>query len=258
MNKHTLAAGIAALATSLSAAYGATITDSATFSGLAVGSPISFIALNKFNSGLGTLTQIQLLLETTTTNSALVFDNESFTIPPFTPGSIGGPSSTITLALGTQITASTGVSLPTIVTANSTTTRTGPITNDTDLPGPGNPTGAPNFLGIDSLGLLPSTTVNSSASTVPPLTTASYLAQFTASPGATSYLVAISSLFSNPGSLTSNPTGLAGAFNTASQNFSGKVTAIYTFTPVPEASTILFGAALGLGFAFRRFRTQLA
>jgi hypothetical protein len=258
MNKHTLAAGIAALVTSLSAAYGATITDSAPISG-AVGGPISFVTLDKFNPGLGTLTQIQLTLQTTTTNSSLVFDNESFTIPPFTPGTVGGPSSTITLALGTRITASTGVSLPTIVSANSTTTRTGPITNDTDLPGgPVNPTGAPNFAGIDSLGLLPSTTVNASATTIPPLTSASFLSQFTSAPGATTYLVAISSLFTNPGSLTSNPTGLAGAFNTASQNFSGTVTAIYTFTPVPEASTLLFGAALGLGFAFRRFRTQVA
>lgn len=206
-------------------------TESSTFTNVPIASPAFLITLNKFNPALGTLTSVEFKLEVTTSGSSLSFDNEA---------TVAG---TVTLNLGAQVKATTGSPLTTVAMVNPATSGTGSVTADDD--------GLSDFAGLDSFGI--SSGVLSDSDSVL-RTTAPYLAQFTAAGMDTTFDTSIT----NTRSDSYSTSGIFG--NTSSQGgiFSGKLSVIYTYDPlpIPEGSSALFGACLGGMAGVRRLRLR--
>jgi len=230
MNKQTFA-GISAFAASIVLVHGAIVPPiTGTYSGTTGGPPITIHHVPKFDGSLGTLTQVDFEISTSTSNTSLTFDNE------------GSGSGVLTFGLGSQFQAHATTA---DVFASSTLTRIGSIAADNDA--------APDFTGTDSLKLDGGATASGSLT----ITNASGLSPFVAAGANNAFAVVISSLFTNPGMLINSPSGVHGVFNAPFQSFTGSFKIVYTYTPlaaIPEAGTVLFGAVMGLAVASRRIR----
>jgi|GEM_PF-6656956 len=204
------------------------------FGPVSVGSPIPSIFFPKFDPALGTLISIELQLSAAATNSSLVFDNE---------GLVAGNAS---FSLNSSVRAIAAPGVPDAI-APMSVTRSGSLGADGEV-------GAADFVGPDSLALVGSASSTGSSTE----NNAPNLAQFVGSTG--NYSVALTSSFSAPTLLTFSQ-GVTGSFSSPTQTVSGGVRPIYNFVPlaaIPEAGTILFGAALGLALGVRRMRGQTA
>jgi hypothetical protein len=200
------------------AAQGAIVTETASFGPVAIGTPSFTLPIQKFDPALGNLVSVNFALSTTTTGNSLTFDNES------------GVSGTVNLQIGANVTAKTGVSLITTVTAQPLKSGSGGVAADND--------GAADFLGTDSFTI----SGGGSASNAVLNTTSNYLTQFTQQGFPHTYLVTISN---SP--LTSVSTsGIVGPTSAASGTFSGTVNVTYTYAlaPVPEAGGLFWGLSL--------------
>lgn len=223
--------GISAFAILACASEAAIVQEVKTFSSVVLGSSPFTITVNKFNGSLGILQSIDFKLEATTSGTTLVFDNES-------------PSNgTVNLSVGAEIKAKTGIALITDVVLTPSKTGSGSVVADND--------GPPNFGGTDSFSI--STGVLNASDSV--LRTApQYLTQFTASPGQTNYVVT----FSNSISSSQTTSGIVGSLNSTAGTFSGKLTVTYTYSPIPEPGSAVWGLAVGMFAGLRRVRSRKA
>lgn len=230
-SKHLLS-GISAFALLTAASHAVVLVESATFTNVPLASPAFDLTLNKFNGALGTLVSVEFKLEVTTQGSSLTFDNEA---------TVGG---SVTLNLGAEVKAKTGIALITEVMVNPMKTGMGTVLADND-PFP------PDFMGTDSF-TISSGVLSDSASIL--RTTAPYLAQFTAMGVPHTFLTTISN--KRDDSFTTS--GIFGETSAQGGTFSGKLSVIYNYNalPIPEPGSAIWGLAIGLFGGFRRVRAR--
>ncbi|HYR59433.1 MAG TPA: choice-of-anchor E domain-containing protein [Chthoniobacteraceae bacterium] len=234
LNKLTLFAFAACLLIA-SSARALVTTESATFGPVSIGSPSFDLTLHKFDPSLGTLTAVTFTLDAATTGSSLAFDNQ------------GNSPGSVTLKVGANVKAMTGVSLITEATTTPIQAMgTGSVQPENDAGSDFGPTDGFRISGGTGSG-----------SAFQAQNTAPYLMQFTASgPGHTYVTHITNSIFTN----MSTTAGVFGLTDTTRGTFSGKVTVAYTYSPVliPEASGALWGACLALFAGLLRVRTRHA
>jgi hypothetical protein len=205
-------------------------TESSTFNNVAIGAAPFIVNLNKFNPSLGALQSVEFKLELFNTNAGtLTFDNEGAALP------------SVTLNLGVDVKAKTGVALITTAELNPSTRGSGPAGADSDA--------APDFIGSDIFSIN-SGVLSGSNSTL--RTASNFLTQFTQQGNPHTYQVTISNL------RTTSSSSLAGPTQATGGTFSGRISAIYTYgnLPIPEGSTALFGICLGVLASARRLRMR--
>lgn len=234
MKFQNILAGAATLMLTTAASQAVLLEQTATFTNVPIASPSFDIALNKFNPALGTLISVEFKLEISTQGSSLTFDNEATV-----PGSV-------TLNLGAEVKAKTGVALITELMVNPMTSGTGAVTADND-PFP------PNFSGTDSFSIS-SGVLSDSASIL--RNTAPFLAQFTATGSPHTFLTTIS----NRRDDSSSTSGIFGETSSVGGTFTGKLTVIYNYNalPIPEPGSAIWGLAIGLVAGVRRVRRRNA
>jgi hypothetical protein len=194
-------------------------------------SPTAY-SLPKFDSALGTLTEVILQLEATTSAGSITFDNES------------GVSTAVTLGIGATVTANAPSAVAiTVVPVQSGSTPVGsPVGADDDLD--------PDFIGADSFTVTGGVGADSdSDSSTDALVLAAYTAAF---PGETFDTLIDAVLYTNL-----SASGGFGPLDATAGITSGVITVTYNYVAVPEPASVVLGAlgvcALGL-VAYRRRR----
>ncbi len=215
---------------------GAVITDTVTFGSRSSGAPAFTLALDKFDPSLGTLTSVTLVLEATTCGTTFIFDNES------------SGSGTVTLQIGSTVTATTLLGISTTVEAKPMLTGTGTVKKDSSRDGQG------DFLGKDSFKISGGASASNSTTEIE----TGILSQFNAGAPGETFLVSIAnSLFKD-----ASTAGLCGPTSACAGSFAGRFTVAYSYThllvPIPEAGTAFWGLCFGLFAASRRPRARRA
>lgn len=194
-------------------------------------SPTAY-ALPKFDPALGTLTQVTLQLDASTSAGSITFDNES------------AVSTDVTLGIGATVTASAPSAVAiTVVPVQSGSTPVGsPVSADDD--------GAPDFLGADAFTVSGGAGADSdSDSSADALVLAAYTASFF---GETFDTLIDAVLYTNL-----SASGGFGPLDAQAGITSGLITVTYDYVAVPEPASIVLGGlgacALGLvGWRRRR------
>lgn len=214
--------------TSLSATHADTISFDAPFGPSPVASPTTSISLPKFDPALGTLTMVELILDAETSAGSIGFDNEA------------GVGSDVTLGIGAEVTATA----PSALTAVAVPLQTDDGTVDPDNDG------AADFIGSDAFEVVggSGTDNDSDSSTAAPVL-AAYTATFLGELFDTDIDSVAETFLSS--------TGGFGPIDPTPGVFEGTVEVIYTFTPIPEPSTLVLAGCglLAMGwFGIRRKR----
>jgi len=209
---------------SMTTANAALLTDSNSYGPIDVGSAAGWagVSLPKFDSSLGTLTQVTLTLDADTFAGVIGWDNEATA------------ASDVTLGIGAEVTINAFSSLASIAIPLQTGSTSVAADND----------GAADYAGTDSFwvvgGLGNASDANSS-------TDSGVLTLFT---GTGTFDVRLSSSVSTYISTT----GGYGPSTTTAGDTNGTITVAYEYTPVPEPATI---ALLGLGSIVLRRKRKL-